>query len=60
MRKLWDERETKSRKVAEAGGAQVIVIADKKPFVDAMAPVYTKFANTPKLQDLVKRIRETK
>jgi len=60
MRKLWDEREAKSRKTAEAAGAQVIEIADKKPFSDAMAPVYTKFANTPKLQDLVKRIRETK
>ncbi|MBS0294398.1 MAG: TRAP transporter substrate-binding protein [Proteobacteria bacterium] len=60
MRKLWDEREIKSRKIAEAGGAQAIAIADKKPFVDAMAPVYAKFANTPKLQDLIKRIRETK
>jgi tripartite ATP-independent transporter DctP family solute receptor len=59
MRKLWDEREAKSRKTAEAGGAQVVTIADRKPFSDAMAPVYTKFANTPKLQDLVKRIRET-
>ena len=60
MRKLWDERETKSRQVAEAGGAQVIPIADKKPFIDAMTPVYAKFANTPKLQDLVKRIRDAK
>ncbi|WP_088286873.1 TRAP transporter substrate-binding protein [Ideonella sp. A 288] len=60
MRKLWDEREAKSRKVAEAGGAQVVVIADRKPFVDAMAPVYTKFASTPKLRDLVKRIQEAK
>ncbi|MET1114359.1 MAG: TRAP transporter substrate-binding protein [Comamonas sp.] len=59
MRKLWDEREAKSRKVAEAGGTQVVQITDKKPFIDAMAPVYTKFANTPKLQDLVKRIRES-
>lgn len=59
MRKLWDEREAKSRKVAEAGGAQVVTITDKKPFVDAMAPVYSKFANSPKLQDLVKRIRES-
>ena len=59
MRALWDEREAKSRKAAEAGGAQVVTIADKKPFSDAMAPVYAKFANTPKLQDLVKRIRET-
>ena len=32
-------------------------IADKKPFVDAMTPVYGKFANTPKLQDLVKRLQ---
>jgi TRAP-type C4-dicarboxylate transport system substrate-binding protein len=60
MRKLWDEREAKSRKIAEAGGAQVITIADKKPFIDAMAPVYAKFATTPKLRELVKRIQETK
>ena len=60
MRTLWDEREAKSRKVAEAGGAQVLTLADKKPFIDAMAPVYAKFANTPKLQQLVKRIQDTK
>ncbi len=60
MRKLWDEREAKSRRTAEGGGAQVVVIDDRKAFVDAMAPVYAKFANTPKLQDLVKRIREAK
>jgi tripartite ATP-independent transporter DctP family solute receptor len=60
MRKLWDEREAKSRKTAEAGGAQVVPVGDKKPFVDAMAPVYAKFANTPKLKDLVKRIQDTK
>ncbi|MCC6197474.1 MAG: TRAP transporter substrate-binding protein [Burkholderiales bacterium] len=60
MRKLWDEREVKSRKVAEAGGAQVVPIANKKEFQDAMKPVYAKFANTPKLQELVKKIQETK
>jgi tripartite ATP-independent transporter DctP family solute receptor len=60
MRKLWDEREAKAQKTAEAGGAQVVTIADKKPFMDAMAPVYTKFANTPKLKELVKRIQDTK
>ena len=59
MRKLWDERELKSRKAAEAGGTQVVEIGDKKAFVDAMAPVYAKYANTPKLQDLVRRIRES-
>ena len=60
MRKLWDEREAKSQKIAEAGGAQVVTIADKSPFVDAMAPVYTKFADTPKLKELVKRIQDAK
>lgn len=57
MRKMWDEREAKSRAVAEKGGATVVQIEDKKPFVDAMGPVYTKFANSPSLTSLVKRIR---
>jgi len=60
MRKLWDEREAKSQKIAETGGAQVVQLADKKPFIDAMAPVYTKFADTPKLKELVKKLQETK
>jgi len=60
MRKLWDEREVKSRKVVETAGSQVITIANKQEFIDAMTPVYAKFANTPKLKDLVKRIQETK
>jgi tripartite ATP-independent transporter DctP family solute receptor len=60
MRKLWDEREAKSQKIAEDGGAQIVPIADKKSFIDAMAPVYTKFADTPKLKDLVKRIQDAK
>ncbi len=59
MRKLWDERELKSRKVVEAAGAQAVTIANRQEFVDAMKPVYTKFVNTPKLKDLVKRIQET-
>jgi tripartite ATP-independent transporter DctP family solute receptor len=60
MRKLWDEREVKSRKVVEAAGTQVVALANKQEFIDAMKPVYAKFANTPKLQSLVKRIQETK
>ena len=60
MRKLWDEREVKSRKAVEAAGSQVISIANKQEFIDAMKPVYAKFANTPKLAGLVKRIQETK
>jgi TRAP-type C4-dicarboxylate transport system substrate-binding protein len=60
MRKLWDERELKSRKVVEAAGTQVITIANRQEFVDAMKPVYAKFADTPRLKDLVKRIQDTK
>ena len=34
-------------------------LEDKQAFVDAMEPVYAKFADTPELQDLVKRIQAT-
>ncbi len=60
MRKLWDEREVKSRGVVEKAGIQTVQLANKKEFVDAMQPVYAKFASTPRLKDLVKRIQETK
>jgi tripartite ATP-independent transporter DctP family solute receptor len=60
MRKLWDEREAASRKVVEAGGVQVVKDVDRQAFSDAMKPVYEKFAATPALQSLVKRISETK
>ena len=60
MRKLWDDREQASRKTVEAAGVQVITIANKAEFVDAMKPVYEKFANNEKLKSLVKRIQDTK
>ncbi len=60
MRKLWDEREVKARKVVEVAGSQTITIANKQEFIDAMKPVYAKFAATPRLADLVKRIQDTK
>ena len=60
MRRLWDEREVKSRKLVEAAGIQTVALANKKEFIDAMAPVYEKFASTPKLKELVKRIQDTK
>ena len=59
MRRLWDEREVKSRAVVEKAGIQAVQLANKKEFVDAMAPVYAKFASTPRLKDLVKRIQDT-
>jgi tripartite ATP-independent transporter DctP family solute receptor len=57
MRRLWEEREVKARRTVEAGGAEIVPIADKQPFVDATRPVYAKFASTPGLQSLVQRIR---
>jgi tripartite ATP-independent transporter DctP family solute receptor len=59
MRKLWDEREAKSQAIVKAGGAQIVDV-DTASFRAAMAPVYDKFLKDPKLQDMVKRINETK
>ncbi len=59
MRKLWDEREAKSQAIAEKAGSQIVQLESKKEFIDAMAPVYAKFADTPKLKDLVQKIQAT-
>lgn len=53
---LWDERVEASRKIVEDAGS-TITTPEKQPFIDAMAPVYEKYVNTPELQDLVARIR---
>ncbi len=60
MRKLWAEREETSRAIVEKAGSQIGDVANKQEFVDAMKPVFAKFANTPKLQGLVQRIQDTK
>jgi TRAP-type C4-dicarboxylate transport system substrate-binding protein len=59
MRKLWDEREAKSLAIVKAGGAQIVDV-DTASFRAAMKPVYDKFLTDPKLQDMVKRVNETK
>jgi tripartite ATP-independent transporter DctP family solute receptor len=58
-RELWAAREKLSEEKVRAAGVQVITDIDKTPFIEAMAPVYQKHANTPKLQDLVTRIQAT-
>ena len=57
MRELWDAREAASREIVLANGNEVIEEVDKQPFIDAMAPVYERFAGTPELADLVSRIQ---
>lgn len=59
MRKLWDEREAKSLAIVKAAGAQIVEV-DKAAFQNAMKPVYDKFLKDPKLQDMVRRIRDAK
>ncbi|SAI27168.1 TRAP-type C4-dicarboxylate transport system%2C periplasmic component [Bordetella ansorpii] len=56
MRKLWDQREDKSRALVEKAGAQVVEV-DKASFQAAVQPVYKRFVTTPQMQDLVKRIQ---
>lgn len=60
MRKLWDEREAKAEAKVKEAGVQVFKIEDRQKMVDAMKPVYDKFAADPKVKDLVKRIQDTK
>jgi len=57
MRQKWAERETKARQTVEAGGAKLTPVEDRQAFVDAVQPVYAKFANTPALQELVKKVQ---
>ena len=59
MRKLWDEKEKKSREIVLKGGAQIIPV-DKKSFQDAMKPVYDKFITDKNLKDLVAKVQATK
>lgn len=60
QRKLWADRDAKSLKIAQDGGAQVVSDVNKKSFQDAMGPVYARFVTTPRLKDLVKRIQTVK
>ena len=59
MRELWDEREAASEATVKAGGAEILPLEDRQAWVDAMQPVYAKFADTPELQSLVKRVQDT-
>lgn len=60
MREMWNARVEKSKGIVMKAGNKVITDVDKQPFIDAMGPVYEKFAATPALKDLVKRIQAVK
>jgi tripartite ATP-independent transporter DctP family solute receptor len=57
-RTLWDEMEKKALAQMKEAGVEVITFADKKPFQDAVKPVWDKYG--AKYADMVKRIQEVK
>ena len=58
QRKLWDERVEASMSKIKGAGIEVITIADKKPFQDAVKPVWDKYG--AKWTGLVQRIQDVK
>jgi tripartite ATP-independent transporter DctP family solute receptor len=54
-RVLWAKYEASAMEKAKAAGNQIIEVADKKPYQDAVKPVWDKYG--PKYADLIKRIQ---
>jgi tripartite ATP-independent transporter DctP family solute receptor len=54
-RVLWNQYEKQALEKARAAGIQIIEIADKKPFQDAVKPVWDKYG--PKYAEIIKRIQ---
>jgi len=54
-RVLWKQYEQQAMEKAKAAGCQIVEIADKTPFQNAVSPVWDKYG--PKYQDMIKRIQ---
>jgi TRAP-type C4-dicarboxylate transport system substrate-binding protein len=54
-RVLWNKYEKDAMDKAKAAGITITEIADKKPFQDAVKPVWDKYG--PKYADTIKRIQ---
>jgi tripartite ATP-independent transporter DctP family solute receptor len=54
-RELWNKYEQQAMEKAKAAGSQIVEIADKAPFQNAVKPVWDKYG--PKYQDMIKRIQ---
>ena len=57
-RKRWNAYEKEAMDKARAGGVKIVTVTDKKPFQDAVKPVWDKYG--PKYADLIKRISAVK
>src|SRR6201995_1105171 len=54
-RELWNKYEQQAMEKAKAAGCEIVAIADKTPFQNAVKPVWDKYG--PKYQDMIKRIQ---
>jgi tripartite ATP-independent transporter DctP family solute receptor len=54
-REFWRQYEQKALEKAKEAGCQIVEIADKTPFQNAVKPVWDKYG--PKYQDTIKRIQ---
>jgi tripartite ATP-independent transporter DctP family solute receptor len=54
-RVLWTKYEQQAMEKARAAGCQIVEIEDKKPFQDAVKPVWDKYG--PKYAEMIKRIQ---
>jgi tripartite ATP-independent transporter DctP family solute receptor len=54
-RELWNKYQQQAMDKAQAAGCQIIEIADKAPFQNAVKPVWDKYGQ--KYQDMIKRIQ---
>lgn len=59
MRDLWAQREAESEQRMIDAGVEIVRDIDKRPFIEAMVPVYEQFVTTDTLRDLVERIQAT-
>jgi len=55
QRDLWNKYEQMAMDKAKAAGCEIVEIADKKPFQDAVKPVWDKYG--PKYQAMIQRIQ---
>lgn len=54
-RALWVQYEKQALDKARSAGIAIVTLSDKKPFEDAVKPVWDKYA--PRFADVIKRIR---
>jgi TRAP-type C4-dicarboxylate transport system substrate-binding protein len=58
MREKWRDLEEQSQRKAQEAGVTIIKDIDRKPFEEAMAPIYAKAGRDPAAAALIERIRK--